>query len=158
MTMPKKGTRRVHVHDKAYRYTFKSYGGEDFNISVFVQEDCDEPGNVLQIDLDKVSLTDQSLSEHCTRGWGIRPGDVVQLIRQSIEAGWEPSKKGPAVKLKHEYQIVRHTARVGAIEVFRHSPGPCRHCGHVFEKAGMCGCGLFHCPKCGCPVEEPDNK
>ena len=55
----------------------------------------------------------------------------------------------------------RITATVGAIEVIRHSCGPCRHCGQPFEQTGGkhgCGCsGLTHCPACGCPVQDPVN-
>lgn len=45
---------------------------------------------------------------------------------------------------------------VASIQVFKHSSGPCRNCGELFEQRGGkfgCGCsGLAHCPYCGCPV------
>jgi hypothetical protein len=116
--MPKKGTRRVHVHDKAYRYLFKCYGGEEPHVSVFVQEDCDEPGNVLQINLDRVNIEDSSLpdfSNGCDCGhhndvigrYGLGPGDIAELIKLSQIAGWEPSKKGPAVRFEKDFIIDR---------------------------------------------------
>lgn len=50
--------------------------------------------------------------------------------------------------------IVAVAATVGELEVFRHDPGPCRHCGHVYENG--C-CAIPSCPACGCPTEPPDN-
>lgn len=60
------------------------------------------------------------------------------------------------------------TTIVHAVEVFRHAPRPCRHCGNVYEHkqrilpdddgGGCCGGDLgplVHCPACGCPAEEP---
>jgi|ERR1700722_4119800 len=113
MSIPKKGSRRVHLHDKAYRYVFNCYGGEEPHVSLFIQEDCDEPGNVLQVNLDSVLIESGALPD--VRNFpnidmgslGLGPGDIVELIGLSRIAGWEPSKKGPAVKFDREFILTR---------------------------------------------------
>lgn len=45
------------------------------------------------------------------------------------------------------------------IVVFRHSPGACRHCGHVYEQAICCQPDApKNCPACGCPMLKPEER
>lgn len=92
-SLPKKNSRVVHLFNKPYRYLIKYNFGAD-QTSLFIQENKDEPGNVLKLNADMVYPAFSA---------GIKPGDIVEVIRQAIEAGWEPSKKGSLVRMTGKY-------------------------------------------------------
>ena len=87
---------------KSYRYLIRQKSGDDSAL-LFIQEDVKEPGNLIEIDGDTIYPTSGN-------GFGIGPADVKEVIRQSIMAGWEPSKKGPPVRrLVKSYDIPQKT-------------------------------------------------
>lgn len=107
MSLPKKKSRVTHVDGKQFRYLFRVYGGEECNVSLFIQEDCKNPGNVLMLDTSDVILkfkeeqpkfTDADFLEHLGK-YGLGPGDVSKIIVKAKAAGWEPSKKGGPFRL-----------------------------------------------------------
>ena len=87
-SLPKKNSRVVVFQDKSYRWTIRK---SDDKLFLFVQEDCDEPGNLLNIE-----MNDQTNGD----GYGIGNSDVVKEIAKALALGWEPSKKGPPVRLR----------------------------------------------------------
>lgn len=88
MALPKKNTRTIDIEGKVYRYLIKSTSTDAHSyleqdkkeITITVQEDCDKPGNLLQMRLSNYAA--------CT------PKNVRNIIEQSILAGWEPGIKG----------------------------------------------------------------
>jgi hypothetical protein len=103
MSLPKKNSRAIKIGDKGYRYLIKSGRTSDGEptANLFVQEDCDKPGNPLSVSLFNIMINDMSSN------LGIGPGDVVQIIQRSIDNGWNPSKKGPAFVLNKPIEVVR---------------------------------------------------
>lgn len=88
MGIPKKGSRTIAVDGRNYRYLIKEShiaGHKDQKeLSVTIQEEADKPGNVVQF---RVGY-----------GAGILPRDVEYNIREAQKRGWNPSKRGSAVR------------------------------------------------------------
>ena len=81
MALPKKNTRTIDIDGKVYRYLIKAVSNKDEKeITIMIQEDCDKPGNLLQMQLSNYAA--------CT------PKDIRNIVEQSIRAGWEPDIKG----------------------------------------------------------------
>lgn len=89
MGIPRKKSRRVDVDGKPFRYLVKEThiaGHRDQKeLSVTVQEDVEEPGNVLQW--------------RWPYGCGVTAEDVRAGVRTAIQQGWVPSARGPAFSL-----------------------------------------------------------
>jgi len=80
MTLPRKGTRRIVVDGRAYRW---AYTGEQL-----IVEDATTAGARLVVPV--------------VRGYPappLLPAEVASLIRQGRQAGWNPTASGPAVRL-----------------------------------------------------------
>jgi hypothetical protein len=89
MGIPRKGSRLIEVDGKQYRYLIKESNIEGHKdqkeLSVTVQEDTDKPGNVVQF---RVGY-----------GAALYPRDIEYNIREAQKKGWNPSKRGSAIRL-----------------------------------------------------------
>lgn len=101
MGIPRKGSRRVEVDGKPYRYLVRQDGAlvdhdaEDPSMSymkpqrefllVTVQEETEEPGNVLQW------RSPNSVT--------VAAEDVKTGIQTALQRGWNPSKRGGVFRL-----------------------------------------------------------
>ena len=106
MTLPKKSSRLTHLHGKAYRYLIKF---KDQELSMFIQEDCKNPGNPLVVDVEKINIRSGVYPEYA-----ITPKDVSVVIGQAMILGWEPSKKGPAHNMRDKEFGLRRNIRASA--------------------------------------------
>lgn len=79
MAIPKKGSRKIIVDGKPFRYMFTkvSYG----TTTLTVQENAPKAGCVMQFQFEG-------------RDNSITPKDVIDLISRAKEKGWNPSEKG----------------------------------------------------------------
>lgn len=88
MGIPRKGSRRVDVDGKEFRYLVREDGSaydEENNphpesVLVTVQEDDDRPGRVLQW--------------KWPYGASVMPEDIRGAVRLAMERGWVPSERG----------------------------------------------------------------
>lgn len=95
MAMPKKGTRRIEVDGRAFRWRLPGARfSEDQGLApggrlatLTFQEDTKQPGRVAQVDLRW--LDDQS----------VVPEDVQSLVRRALKAGWDPNERGGPFRL-----------------------------------------------------------
>jgi len=94
MGIPRKGSRAFSYQHKdgefqAFRYLVKETHIDDHKdqkeLSITIQEETQKPGNVLQ----------------CRWPYGhqVTATVISKLIEDGIKAGWDPSKRGPAVVL-----------------------------------------------------------
>lgn len=97
MGIPKKGSRRIEVEGKHYRYLIKETnidGHKDQKeLSVTIQENVDKPGNVLQF--------------RAGYGCAILKPDVALNIRSALKTGWNPSARGSAIVKKWQWANVK---------------------------------------------------
>jgi hypothetical protein len=93
MGIPRKGSRRIDVDGRAFRYLVKETHIPDHKdqkeSSLTVQEDTDRPGRVLQA--------------RVAYGAPVTPETVREFIRRSLRSGWDPSTRGPAVTLGYPH-------------------------------------------------------
>jgi hypothetical protein len=70
-------------------------------------------------------------------------------------------KTGASCYLSPVPRVLGHApvARVADVLVMPHLRAACRHCGHVSEDHGGCGCAIGKpcCVACGCPRARPLN-
>lgn len=89
MGIPQKGSRSIEVDGRSYRYLIKEShieGHKDQKeLSVTIQEDAEKPGNVVQF---RVGY-----------GAALTPRDIEYNIREAQKRGWNPSRRGSAVKV-----------------------------------------------------------
>lgn len=89
MGIPRKGSRRVTVDGKEYRYLVKETHipehRDQKELSVTVQEDGVRPGRVLQW--------------RWPYGAAVLADDVKAAVRLALERGWVPSERGVAFVL-----------------------------------------------------------
>jgi hypothetical protein len=100
MTIPKKGSRKLTIDGKPFRYITKTLTKDEGTSTMLtVQEDCFEPGNVLQVDFDAIRLVFESpvasmnLLETNRGCFGIGPGDIVKIVQASHQSRLEPFTK-----------------------------------------------------------------
>jgi len=98
MGIPKKGSRRIEVGGKFYRYLIKEThidGHKDQKeLSVTIQENVDKPGNVLQF--------------RAGYGVAILKPDIALNIRSALKTGWNPNARGAAVVKKWQWANVKY--------------------------------------------------
>lgn len=94
MAMPRKGSRKVTVDGKDYRYMVRTEGSVEWenhwgesltkpsHIRTTVQEDTEAPGAVLQW--------------QWPYGAGVGPADIQSAVRIALERGWNPAARGAA--------------------------------------------------------------
>ena len=92
MGIPRKGSRRLVVDGKEYRYLIRPDGqfveNDDPSIGdrekefllVTVQEDSDRPGRILQW--------------RWPNGAAVMPDDIKSAVMLALERGWVPSERG----------------------------------------------------------------
>lgn len=84
MGIPRKGSKRVEVDGKPYRYLVKEThvpGHKDQKeLSITVQEDVAKPGRVLQW--------------RFSFGCAVTSEDIRSAVRIALKAGWKPSERG----------------------------------------------------------------
>jgi hypothetical protein len=99
MGIPRKGSRKVNVDGKEFRYLIRQDGpvvenadpSYDYKprhrtyILVTVQEDVEKPGNILQW--------------RWPYGASVYPEDIRSAVRLAMERGWKPSDRGPTFVL-----------------------------------------------------------
>lgn len=89
--MPKKGTRKIQVDGRPYRYVFKNVSDET---TLTVQEDAETTGRVLQVNF--------------KRDNAMTPAQVADYVRFAKTKGWDPSESGKAFRIHngdYEQQI-----------------------------------------------------
>lgn len=88
MGIPHKGSRSIKVDGKDYRYLIKETHipehKDQKELSVTIQEEADKPGNVVQF---RVGY-----------GAALSPKDIEYNIREAQRRGWDPSRRGTAVR------------------------------------------------------------
>jgi len=108
--IPRKKSRPIVVDGKTFRWMLKGrsryIGDTPRSLRLIVQEDEETPGRPLIIGLTSkhwtVDMT-EGLESHRA---SVIPSNVVQIVRTSLESGWDPSEKGapfiPALELEFE--------------------------------------------------------
>lgn len=101
--MPKKGTRRIVVDGRAYRWRLNPppwdpdgwmYSKPLPNASLmFVQADDARPGRVCKV---MVSYGDDA---------PVTPEVVVKVVRHCLEVGWDPDERGPAFCVRQNVDV-----------------------------------------------------
>ena len=94
MGMPKKGSRRITVDGRAFRWRLRPgpepLAGDDSDErsgTLTFQADCDRPGTVAQTKL------------WWSVGESLVPEAVEVLIRRALKDGWNPDERGQAFRL-----------------------------------------------------------
>jgi hypothetical protein len=95
MVMPKKGTRKIEVDGRSFRWRLPPpRWGEDLGLdpklrtaTLTIQEDVDRPGRVAQVELE------------WDNGQSVVPEDVQSLIRRALKSGWDPTERGGPFRL-----------------------------------------------------------
>lgn len=83
MGIPKKGSRKIDVDGKGFRFLVREKkipDFEDLKLSVTVQEEADKPGRCFQFDW--------------PHGHFVTPEDVKVAVRDAMKAGWDPWSRG----------------------------------------------------------------
>ncbi|NNB98643.1 hypothetical protein HJC10_34685 [Corallococcus exiguus] len=108
MTLPKKGTRRVRFGETHYDWRIRKkptysqlVGATPMLLAIQASEDV--PRCVLVVNL-RVSRPDNLIYSHQT---AITPGQVRDMIRRAIAAGWRPLVAGP--QFHFEYSVPMDT-------------------------------------------------
>ncbi len=92
MGIPVKGSRTTEVDGRVFRYLVKETHvlehADQKELSVTIQEDVEDPGNVLQF----------------RAGYGspVSPGYIALAVRHAFALGWVPSKRGAPFTLPHD--------------------------------------------------------
>jgi hypothetical protein len=91
MGIPRKRSRHIEVDGRAYLYFVKETHVPDHKdqkeLSVTIQEDVENPGNVLQF--------------RASWGFGITNLFIASAVKSALKQGWVPNKRGLAFTLTH---------------------------------------------------------
>ena len=86
MGIPKRGSKRIEIDGKPYRYLVKETHVPDHKdqkeLSVVVQEDVDKPGAPLRF--------------RASYGMPVTATVIVETVRQAQTKGWKPEARGSA--------------------------------------------------------------
>ena len=99
MSMPRKGSRRITVDGRTYRWTVRPKPtycqGLDWGPLTFAVEHADTPGQVLSVATRSPRL-DNWLN---LSGTPVTPLIVEQSVRTALAAGWEPGRSDGVFRL-----------------------------------------------------------
>lgn len=110
MAIPKKGSRTITVENDIYRWLIRrkaTYNQSDYGIGrIHVAiEHAKNPGTMLLIYTDREHPKDWNTKNVHP----VTPSDVLNWIRQALELGWEPQKKGGQLSVSIKEGILKRS-------------------------------------------------
>lgn len=99
MALPKKGSRRITVEGRAFRWSIRpkpTYAQGAFaSPMAFAVEAAERPGRALHVKL-ALPRPDNWLEQTTSP---VTPSDVEKFIRRALAAGWNPQEPGPPFEI-----------------------------------------------------------